>query len=68
MYTFLVENFLRGYHEYKDNWPEGSNFAFASARRQRYFKIDIFTPEFAPQVSTHAHAYFLSRNQEFYKN
>jgi len=24
-------------------WPEGSNLASASARGQRYFKIDIFT-------------------------
>jgi len=30
--SFLVESVLRGYHEYKDNWPEGSNFASASAR------------------------------------
>jgi len=50
------------YHECKDNWPEGSNFASASARGWRYF---IFAPEFAPQVSTHAHAKFLSRTREF---
>jgi len=48
------------YHEYKDNWPKGSNFALASAKRWRYFKIDTFAPEFAPQISTHAHTKFLS--------
>ena len=46
----LVERVLRSNHEYKDNWPEGSNFASASARGQRYFKIDIFTPKSTPQV------------------
>jgi len=65
---FSVESVLQGYHEYKDNWPEGSNFASASARGQRYFKIDIFAPEFAPQASTHTHANFLSGSREFYKN
>jgi len=50
---FSVENALRGYHEYKDNWPEGSNFASASVKGWRYFKIDIFVPEFTPQISTH---------------
>jgi len=49
-----VESVLRGYHEYKDNWPEGSNFASASGRGQRYFKINIFAPKFTSQVSTHA--------------
>jgi len=39
-----------GYHKYKDNWPEGSNFVSALAKGQRYFKIDIFVPKFAPQV------------------
>jgi len=68
MYAFLVESFLRGYHEYKDSWPEGSNFASASARGWRYFKIDIFAPEFTPLVSTHAHATFLCGSQEFIKN
>jgi len=34
------------YHEYKDNWPEGSNFASTLARGQRYFKINIFLPKF----------------------
>jgi len=63
MYTFLAESVLQGYHEYKDNWPEGSDFASASARGQRYFKIDIF----APQVSTHTCANVLSRSREFYK-
>jgi len=67
MYRFSVESVLWGYHEYKDNWPERSNFASASARGWRYFKIDIFAPKFAPQASTHAHANFLSRSQEFYK-
>jgi len=52
------------YDEYKDNWPEGSNFASASARGWRYF---IFSPEFVPQVSTHAHEYFLSESLEFCK-
>jgi len=55
------------YYEYKDNWFEGSNFASASAKRQRYFKTDILAPEFTPQVSTHAHANFLSGSWEFYK-
>jgi len=58
---------LRGYDKYKDNWPEGSNFASASARGRRYFKIDIFAPEFALPISTHARANFLSGSQEFYK-
>jgi len=53
-YMSLVESVLRGYHEYKDNWPEGSNFASASARGQRYFKIGILATEFASQVSTYA--------------
>jgi len=56
---FSVESVLQGYHKYKNNWPEGSNFASASARGQRYFKIDIFATEFT-------HANFLSRSQEFY--
>jgi len=56
------------YHEYKDNLPEGSNFASASARARRYFKIVIFAPKFAPQVSTHVSAKFLSASWEFYKN
>jgi len=38
------------------------NFASASASGDR--KIVIFTP----QVSTHTHAKFLSKSQEFYKN
>jgi len=58
VYTFSVESVLQGYHEYKYNWPEGSNFASASAREQRYFKIDIFASEFTPQVSTHTCAKF----------
>jgi len=33
-----------------------------------YFKIDIFTPKFAPLISTHALANFLSESREFYKN
>jgi len=56
MYTFLVESVLWGYYKYKDNWLEESNFASASARGQRYFKIDIFAPKFAPQISIHVHA------------
>ena len=44
--------------EYKDSWFEGSNFASASARVQRYFKIDSFTPEFAPPISTPAYETF----------
>ena len=28
----LVESVLQGYHKYKDSYPEGSNFASASAR------------------------------------
>jgi len=43
------------YHEYNDNWPEGSNFASALARGRRYFKIDIFVPEFVPQASLYSH-------------
>jgi len=62
MYMFSVESVLQGYHEYKDNWPEGSNFASASARGQKYFKIDIFAPKFAPPLSTHAYANFLSES------
>ena len=68
MNTFLVESILQGYHKYKDNWLEGSNFALVSAEGQRYFKIDICAPEFTPQVSTHAHVNFLSGSREFYKN
>jgi len=68
MCTFSVESVLQGYHEYKDNWPEGSNFAFTSARGWRYFKIDIFASKFAPQVSTYACDIFLSRRWEFCKN
>jgi len=67
MYTFSVESVLQGYHEYKYNWPEGSNFASTSARRWRYFKIDIFAPEFATQASTHTCENFLFGSQEFYK-
>jgi len=67
MYTFLVESVLRGYYKYEDSWPEGSNFASVSARGQRYFKIDIFASMFAPPISTHTRANFLSGNQEFYK-
>jgi len=67
MCTFLVESILQGYHKYKDNWPEGSNFASASARGQRYFKIDIFAPEFTLQVFTHTCEKFLSGSWEFYK-
>jgi len=37
---------LLSYHEDQDNWLEGSNFASASARGWRYFKIHIFAPEF----------------------
>jgi len=51
VYTFLVESVFQGYHKYKNNWPEGSKFSSASARGGRYLKIDIFAPEFAPQVS-----------------
>jgi len=68
MYTFSVETVLRGYHEYKDSWPERLNFTSASDRGQRYFKIYIFTPEFAPSFSTHVHANFLSGSWEFYEN
>ena len=65
---FSVESVLWGYHECKDNWLEGSIFVSASARGWRYFKIVIFAHEFAPQVSTHTLANFLSRSQEFYKS
>jgi len=60
------ESVLQGYHEYKDYWPEGSNFAPASARERRYFRIDIFAPEFAPQVSTTTGANFYPKVR-FYK-
>jgi len=53
------------YHEFKDNWPKGSNFASASARRRRYF---IFGPEFEPQVFTHTHAIFLYEVKSFTNN
>jgi len=43
-------------------------FAFASAKGQRYFKIDIFAPEFTPQVSTHAPANFYPEVESFTKN
>jgi len=52
----------------KDNWPEGSNFASASTRGWSYFKIDIFAPKFAPQVSTHAHVNFYPEVESFTKN
>jgi len=55
------KNVFQGYHKYKDNWPEGSSFASTSHR------IYIFTPEFTPQVSTHACTNFLSESREFYK-
>jgi len=56
------------YHKYKDNWLEESNFASASARRWRYYKIDIFTPEFAPQVLlTHVQTFCLEV-ESFTKN
>jgi len=48
------------YHEYKNNWTEGSNFAYASVGGWRYFKINIFASEFALQVFTHTRANFLS--------
>ena len=67
MYTLSVESVLGGYHKYKDSWFEGSNFTSASARGQRYFKIDIFAPEFVSPISTHTCAKFLSRSQKFYK-
>jgi len=67
MYTFSVESVLRGYHEYKNNWFEESNFASASTTGWRYFKIDIFAPKFIPQVSTHTRANFLSGSREFHK-
>jgi len=57
---------LRGCQEDKDSEPAGSNFASASARGRKYFKIDIFSTEFAPPISTHACANFLSGSQEFY--
>jgi len=63
----LVESVLRGYFEYKVVSPEGSNFASASARGQRYFKINNFAPEFASPIYTHACANFLSGSREFYK-
>jgi len=47
MYTLLVESVFRGYHKYKDSWPEGSNLLLLQLGN-RYFKIDIFAPEFAP--------------------
>jgi len=53
MYTLLVASVVRGYHEYKDVWSEGSGkFCFCSGDG----KIVIF----ASQVSTHSHAKFLS--------
>jgi len=55
----LVESVLQGYHKYKDSYPKGSNFASASARVRRYFKIDSFAPEFASSISTHTRVYFL---------
>jgi len=67
MLTALVESVLWGYYEYKNNWPEGSNLAFVSAKEWKYFMIDIFAPEFTTQVSTHVHANFLSGSREFYK-
>jgi len=53
---------LQSYHVYKDNCPEGSNFTSASARGWRYFKIDIFAPEFTPQVFTHTREKILSES------
>jgi len=55
----LVASAVQGYHENKDVCFEGSDIASASGDR----KIDVF----ACQVSTHAHANFLSRSQEFCK-
>jgi len=64
----LVESVYRGYHEYKDSYPEGSNFASASARGRRYFEIDSFAPEFALPISTYACANFYLKVQSFMKN
>jgi len=61
----FVETILQVYHEYK-KLPKGSNFA-SSARGQRYYKIDIFAPQFTPLISTCAHANFLSENQVLQK-
>jgi len=60
----LVESVLRVTTNImnKDNWLEGSNFASASARGWRYFKIDIFAPKFASQVSTHGRANFFRKS------
>jgi len=59
---FSGRNCPQGYHEYKDSQPEGSNFDSASTRRRRYFKIDVFAPEFTPPISTHARPNFLFGN------
>jgi len=42
--------------------------ASASARGWRYFKIDIFVPEFASHASTHTSANFLSGSRVLQKN
>jgi len=65
----FVESVLQGYHKHKDNWPEGSNFASASARGQRCFKINFFAAEFTPQVSLFMHIQtFYPEVESFTKN
>jgi len=64
---FSVGGVLQAYHEYKDNWPGRSNFASASAKGRRYFKIDILMPEFAPQVSLLMHVQTFYPEVESYK-
>jgi len=62
VHVFRKSTCPSSYHEYKDNWAEESNFASFLARGERYFKIDIFTSKFTPQVSTNACEKYLSES------
>jgi len=44
------------------------HFVSALASERRYFKIDIFAPEFAPPISTHVVAIFYPEVMSFTKN
>ena len=60
--TFQIVN-----HDLVHHWTLTILVSSASAKGWRYFKIYIFRPKFAAQVSTHACVKFLSGSQEFYK-
>jgi len=57
MYTFPVEIVLEVITNIKIVSLKDQNTS-ASARQQRYFKINIFAPKFASPICTHACANF----------